>query len=56
MANCRAHPSDIRRFARRIAADGVTEVTRWALREWSLTKAGGNHGAAACFRSAENSA
>jgi HK97 family phage prohead protease len=29
---------------RRIGADGVTEVTRWALREWSLTKAGGNRG------------
>ena len=27
---------------RRIGADGVTEVTRWALREWSLTKVGGN--------------
>jgi HK97 family phage prohead protease len=29
-------------FARRSAADGVTEVTRWALREFSFTKKGGN--------------
>jgi hypothetical protein len=27
---------------RRTGADGVTEVTRWPLREWSFCKAGGN--------------